>query len=105
MVLVCDDGSPDAQAAIDRAGQLMRGSDATVLVIWETLVEKMTRSGALGMGSGMVGVYDDDGTDAALRKAALDTAADGARRATGAGLVAQPESSLATTTSPPTSWP
>ena len=30
MVLICYDGSADAQAAIDRAGQLMPGSDATV---------------------------------------------------------------------------
>ena len=30
MVLICYDGSADAQAAIDGAGQLMPGSDATV---------------------------------------------------------------------------
>jgi hypothetical protein len=34
MILLCYDGSADAQAAIDRAGLLMPGSDATVLVIW-----------------------------------------------------------------------
>jgi hypothetical protein len=87
MVLSCYDGSADAQAAIDRAGLLMTGSGAMVLVIWETLVETLTRNGTLGMGSGTVGIYDDDGTDAALQKAAIDTATDGARRATTAGLV------------------
>jgi hypothetical protein len=35
MVLICYDGSADAQAAIDSAGQLMPGSDVTVGVIWE----------------------------------------------------------------------
>jgi nucleotide-binding universal stress UspA family protein len=89
MVLICYDGSADAQAAIDRAGLLMPGSGAMVLVIWETLVETLTRNGTLGMGSGMVGVYDDDGTDAALKKAALDTATDGVQRAIAAGLVAE----------------
>jgi hypothetical protein len=44
----------------------------------------------MGMGLGLGGAYRDDGTDAAIKKAALDTAADGAQRATGAGLVAQP---------------
>jgi nucleotide-binding universal stress UspA family protein len=89
-VLICYDGSADAQAAIDRAGQLMPGSDATVLVIWETIVETLTRNGSLGMGFGMVGAYCDDGTDEALEKAALATATDGAQRASRAGLVAQP---------------
>ena len=89
-ILICYDGSSDAQAAIDRVGQLMPGGDATVLVIWETLLETMTRHGALGTGFGMVGAYDDDKTDTALRNAALDTARDGVQRAVTAGLLAQP---------------
>jgi nucleotide-binding universal stress UspA family protein len=89
-ILVCYDGSVDAQAAIDRAGRLMPGSEATVLVVWETIVETMTRSGALGMSMAMVGTYGDEGTDAAIEKAARDTAADGVQRAAAAGLVAQP---------------
>ena len=90
MVLICYDGSVDAQAAVGRAGQLMPDSSATVLVIWETLLETMTRKGSLGIGFGMVSPDAQDGTDAALRKAALDTAHDGVRRAAAAGLVAQP---------------
>jgi nucleotide-binding universal stress UspA family protein len=91
MILLCYDGSADAQAAIDRAGLLMGGSEATVLVIWETVLETMTRHGSLGMGFGMVGPYGDDGTaDAAIEKAAVDTAATGVQRAVAAGLVAQP---------------
>ena len=66
-ILICYDGSADAQAAIDRAGQLMPGSDATVLVIWETVLQSMARHGTMVFGFG-VGAYADDGTDAALEK-------------------------------------
>jgi len=90
VVLICYDGSGDAQAAIDRAGELMPGSDAIVLVIWETILEAMTRNGSLGMGFGTLGAYDDADADAAIEKGALDTATDGAHRATAAGLNAQP---------------
>jgi nucleotide-binding universal stress UspA family protein len=90
MILLCYDGSADAQAAIDHSASLMPGSAATVLVIWETLLETMTRAGALGMGLGMIGIGDETGADGALRKGALDLATDGAQRATAAGLVAQP---------------
>jgi nucleotide-binding universal stress UspA family protein len=88
MILLCYDGSADAQAAIDQAGLLMAGSEATVLVIWETILETMTRHGSLGMG--MIGLYGDDGANAAIKQAAVDTAAAGVQRAAGAGLVAQP---------------
>jgi nucleotide-binding universal stress UspA family protein len=89
MILLCYDGSANAQAAIDRAGLLMAGSQATVLVIWETILETMTRHGSLGMG--MIGPYSDDGSNAAIKQAAVETAADGVQRAAAAGLVAQPK--------------
>jgi nucleotide-binding universal stress UspA family protein len=89
-ILIGYDGSADAQAAIDRAGVLMPGSEATVLVIWETILATMTRNGALGSGFGMVAAYGDDGADAAIKAAALKTATEGAQRATAAGLVAAP---------------
>jgi nucleotide-binding universal stress UspA family protein len=91
MILFCYDGSADAQAAIDQAGLLMPGSEATVLVIWETILETMTRHGSLGMGFGMVGLFTDDGADTTIRQAAVDTAAAGVERAAAAGLVAQPK--------------
>ncbi len=90
MAVICYDGSADAQAAIDRAGELTPASDAIVLLIWETVMETMIRSGSLGMGFGTVGAYGDEETDADIKKAAFDTAADGAQRATAAGPVAQP---------------
>jgi nucleotide-binding universal stress UspA family protein len=90
MILIAYDGSVDAQAAIDRAAQLMPGSAATVLVIWETMLETMTRSGSLGMGIGMVGFNGEDRADAAIEKATRASAAEGVQRAAAAGLVAQP---------------
>jgi nucleotide-binding universal stress UspA family protein len=90
MILICYDGSADARAAVDGAGRLMPGSNATVLVVWETLLETLSRHGSLGVGFGIAGAYAQDATDNALQKAALDTANDGAQRATAAGLVAQP---------------
>jgi nucleotide-binding universal stress UspA family protein len=89
MILICYDGSADAQAAIDSAGQLMRGSDATVLTIWETMLESMSRNGAFGFGLGMIGYTEDTG-DSAVQAAALDTATEGAKHAIAAGLVAEP---------------
>jgi nucleotide-binding universal stress UspA family protein len=90
MILVCYDGSDDAQAAIDRAAALMPGNEATVLVTWETTLETMARNGSLGSGLGMVGAYGDDDIDAPIRQAALDTATEGVQRATSAGLLAHP---------------
>jgi nucleotide-binding universal stress UspA family protein len=91
MMLICYDGSADAQAAIDRAGRLMPGSQATILVIWETVLETMTRHGSLGLGFGMPGLYGDDGAgDAAIKQAAVDSAAEGVHRAVAVGLVPQP---------------
>jgi nucleotide-binding universal stress UspA family protein len=90
MILICYEGSDDAQAAIDRAAVLTPGSDAAVLVIWETFLETLTRNGSLDMAMMFAGAAGDPATDTALEKAALDTAAEGARRASPAGLVAQP---------------
>ena len=91
VILICYDGSADAQAGVDRAGLLMAGSEATVLMVWETILETTTRHGSPGIGFGMVGSYGDDGAaDAAIKRAAVDTAAEGVQRAAAAGLVAQP---------------
>jgi nucleotide-binding universal stress UspA family protein len=91
MILLCYDGSADSQAAIDRAARLMPGSEATVLVIWEGILDMMTRNGSLGMGLGLAGASGDEAeVDAATEKVAFDNATEGAQRATDAGLVAQP---------------
>ncbi len=91
-IVIAYDGSPDAQAAIDCAGRVMAGADATVLSIWEPFLDSMERSGAIGAGLGFVpGYLDDDGKiDAANEQLALRRATEGAERATAAGLTAEP---------------
>jgi nucleotide-binding universal stress UspA family protein len=89
-VLICYDGSADAQAAIARAGQLLPGRKATVLVVWETIVETMTRTGSMGLGYGMAGSLGDVGDDSEIEKWARDTATAGAQLARVAGLGARP---------------
>jgi nucleotide-binding universal stress UspA family protein len=90
MVLLCYDGSGDAQAAIDRAGLLMAGSEATVLVIWETVLEAITRHGSLGVGFAVLHPYGEDDANPVFEKAAVQSAADGVKRAVAAGLMAKP---------------
>ena len=93
MILVSYDGSADAQAAIDRAAQLMPGAQTTVLSVWESYAHMLAWSGSVGMGLGAVGTSADvERVDAASRTAALATATEGAQRATTAGLIAQPRS-------------
>ena len=83
MILICYDGSPDAQSAIDETGELMGGRQVTVLTVWERLIDLMARTGAgLGFGPGV----DDAGIDAASEQAARERAAEGAERARRAGL-------------------
>jgi nucleotide-binding universal stress UspA family protein len=91
MILICYDGSPDAQSAIDCAARLMPGAEATVLTVWEPYLETIARSGAMGVGVGMAGSLDDGiAVDDAARELALGIAGQGAERAIAAGLVAHP---------------
>jgi nucleotide-binding universal stress UspA family protein len=91
MILVCYDGSIDAQAAIEHAGRSMPGAQVTVLTIWEPFLEAMTRNGALGMGFAMYGGYGADAQkiDQASEQTAGETAAEGATRAAALGLHAE----------------
>jgi len=86
-ILVCYDGSADAKAAVDRAGELFPGSSATILVIWETLLESLAHTGTMGMGFGMI---LPDGDSEAIERAAIATAQAGVAQATAAGLIAEP---------------
>lgn len=89
MILASYDGSADAQAAIDHAARLMPGAETTVLTVWEPFQAAMSRTGGMGMGMGAS--YPDNGEiDAANEEAARARAAEGAERATAAGLVAEP---------------
>jgi nucleotide-binding universal stress UspA family protein len=91
MILLCYDGSADAQAAIDHAARLMPGAEATVLTVWEPFVDAMAYSGSMGFGvMGYAGTAADASTiDEADQQLAHETAVDGAQRASEAGLVAQ----------------
>jgi nucleotide-binding universal stress UspA family protein len=82
VILIAYDGSIDAQAAIDRAGELLKGQPATVLTVWERLVDVVTRTGA-GM---PVGEVDYERLDRSTQDQARQRAAEGAERAQHAGL-------------------
>jgi len=87
MILIAYDGSPDARAAVGRAGELLPGEKATVLVVWEPFAEVMAHSGAgLGLAPGLV---DFDELDAASEAAAKQGAREGVELAQSSGLDAE----------------
>jgi nucleotide-binding universal stress UspA family protein len=94
MILICYDGSPDAQAAIERGADLLKGEPATVLTVWRPLVEILTGSG-FGLAPAVI---DFEEVDAATRKTAEERAQEGAQRARQAGFSAQPLVRAQTTT-------
>jgi nucleotide-binding universal stress UspA family protein len=87
-ILICYDGSADAQAAIATAGALFAGQDATVLTVWEGLSAVIARTGA-GLGAAPL---DFEGADRASEAAARERADEGCALARVAGLNAQPQS-------------
>ena len=94
MILIAYDGSPDAQAAIDRAATLESGEKAIVLAVWEPFVEVMARTGA-GFAPEMV---DFQAIDKSTQEAAHTRAEEGAERARAAGLDAEGRTRMLKTT-------
>jgi nucleotide-binding universal stress UspA family protein len=86
VILVCYDGSADAQAALDRVSELFSGEQVTVLAVWEGFAGVLARSGG-GFGAAPM---DFDQIDADSEEAARARAQEGAERARAAGLNAQP---------------
>jgi nucleotide-binding universal stress UspA family protein len=86
MILIAYDGSPDAQAAIQRTGELLGDRQATVLTVWERFQDVMLRSGA-GVPMGPI---DYDELDQASEQQARQRAEEGAEIGRKAGLNAQP---------------
>ncbi len=88
MILICYDGSPDAQTAIEHAGELLTGHQATVLTVWEPFIDAMAASGtAMGLGAAPVNYGE---IDAANERAARAEADEGVGLARRAGLIAGP---------------
>jgi nucleotide-binding universal stress UspA family protein len=91
MVLVCYDGSADADAAIDEVAGLMPGAETVVLTVWEPFVDVLIGVGATGMAPGPVSPpVAGPEIDTANRKRAAETADAGTARAQAAGLRARP---------------
>lgn len=96
MIVICYDGSADARAAVEQAARLFSDEPATVLTVWQPFVEVIARS---TVGFGLVsGVADVDKIDEASRKAAEQTASEGAELATELGMDAQARSCSQLTT-------
>ena len=85
MILIAYDGSADAGAAIDRAGELLKGQPATVLTVWERFIDVAARAGA---GVPIVDV-DYERLDRSSEDQARRQASEGVERAVRAGLAAQ----------------
>jgi nucleotide-binding universal stress UspA family protein len=85
MILIAYDGSDDAKAAIERAGELVSGQPAVVVTVWEPYAQLLTRYPA----AGAVMVGDDAGEiDDASRTDAEKTAEEGAALARAHGIEA-----------------
>jgi nucleotide-binding universal stress UspA family protein len=88
VILICFDGSPDSQSAIDRAGELFKAEAATILTVWVPFIDVMARTGSgLGLAPGMVNLEE---IDAASEQNARARAEEGVERAKRVGLNAQP---------------
>jgi len=82
VILICYDGSADAQAALDQAARLTPGATATILTVWEPLIDIMARA----PGGGWVYPADAGEFDRQSEASARGVAEEGVRRATELGL-------------------
>lgn len=85
-ILIGYDGSADARAAIETAGALFAGQDATILTIWEGLSEVIARTGG-GLGAASLDFEAADRDSTAAARARAD---EGCALARAAGLDAYP---------------
>jgi nucleotide-binding universal stress UspA family protein len=96
MILICYDGSPASRAALERGVELFPNEPATVLCVWEPLVEALEHSSFAPWGVPVVN--DESEIDDRARKAADKTAAEGAAIARTHGVSASPRSAGQATT-------
>jgi nucleotide-binding universal stress UspA family protein len=84
MLLIAYDGSQDAKAAIQHAGQLMPGTAMTVLTIWEPFATMLARTPETLRP--LAAVRDADDIDHQEANAAEESAKEGVQLARAAGL-------------------
>jgi nucleotide-binding universal stress UspA family protein len=88
VILLCYDGSEDAQAAAERAARVFPGAPVTVLTLWEPYVEMVAQSG-FGVAYPPP-LADVEQIDAAVEEQAQTISQEGAELLTRAGMAAQP---------------
>ncbi|MEA2253564.1 MAG: hypothetical protein QOJ82_408 [Solirubrobacteraceae bacterium] len=86
VVIVGYDGSDDAERAVAATAALFPGARAVVVTVWRPILEAIL---AVSLGPAPV-ISDPADADERQRRAAEDLARQGARRATAAGLRAEP---------------
>ena len=87
MILIAYDGSTDAKAAIEQAGELVASQPATVLTVWQPFAELLARTPfGLGFAPGVLNIEEADDES---RSAAERLAAEGAELARQSGFNAQ----------------
>jgi nucleotide-binding universal stress UspA family protein len=88
LILLCYDGSEDAQAAVEHSASLFPHEPVTVLAVWEPYVEVFSQSG-FGLAFAPP-ASDMQEIDTAIEDQARATAQDGADRLRQAGMAAEP---------------
>jgi nucleotide-binding universal stress UspA family protein len=83
-VIICYDASAAAIDALDYAAALLRGARALVVTVWKPILEEALSP------AGRPPIEDPADAEDDARRAAAEIAAEGARRASSAGLDAQP---------------
>jgi nucleotide-binding universal stress UspA family protein len=92
-VIICYDGSPEATEAVDYVAALFPGGSAVIVSVWKPVIEEVVAPSALAPP-----VADPVEARQSTRRAAIEAARDGVRRAESAGLSA--ESIVIETTGP-----
>jgi len=88
VILLCYDGSDDAQAAAERTARLFHGAPVTILAVWEPYVEMLTQNG-FGLAYPPP-VTDVEHIDSVIQEQARAAAQEGSDRLRHAGMAAAP---------------
>jgi nucleotide-binding universal stress UspA family protein len=88
LALYCYDGSADAKRALERSGEILRGQEAVVMCVFESILE-MPSGGELGYPD-MIPVQDAAEVDQTSRTRSLELAEEGCKLLRATGLQATP---------------